>query len=362
VRIVYLADAPYIHTTRWVQHFARLGHDLHVVSFRPAEIEGATVHHVGGFEPLRKLRYLVHARRVAAVIRRLRPDLLHALHLTSYGFLGALTGVKPYVISVWGTDVLEAPTRTPLHRFLTNYGLAKADAITATGLRLAEATLPYVERGKGVTVVPYGVDLERFTPEPRVEKPRVTVGATSRFSPEKGLPHLLRATAMLRDRGVDIDVVLAGEGPSQRRLEQLTRQLGLEDRVRFPGWLQHNSLPGLLQQYDIFTMPSTKEGFGVSAVEASAMELPVVASRVHGIPDVVIDGETGILVPPADERALAAAIERLVRDAELRRRMGCAGRAFVERNYRWQDNTALMERLYEEMTGVRPPVRTASGN
>jgi glycosyltransferase involved in cell wall biosynthesis len=352
MKIVYLADAPYVHTRRWVEHFARLGHDAHVVSFRPAEIEGATVHHVDGLEAIGKARYVVHARRVRALIRELEPDLLHALHLTSYGFLAGLSGVQPSIVSVWGTDVLEAPTLTPMHRWITQHALARAGVITATGLRLAEATLPYVPRGKGVSVIPYGVELERFAPAPRQERPRVTVGATSRLSPEKGLPHLLRAIAMLRDRDIDVDLLLAGEGPSRGQVERLIGHLQLADRVELLGDVPHADVPAVLQRLDIFALPSTWEGFGVSALEASAMQLPVVASDVHGIPDVVIDGRTGILVPPGNVNAVAEAIERLAGDRPLRERMGGAGRAFVEANYRWSDNAALMERLYAHVTAT----------
>ena len=352
MRIVYLADAPYIHTQRWVRHFARLGWDAHVISFRAAEIEGATVHYVDGFEAIGKARYVVHARRVRALIETLQPDLLHALHLTSYGFLAGLSGFQPSIVSVWGTDVLEAPTVTPLHGWITRHALARAGAITATGLRLAEATLAYVPEGKKVCVIPYGVDLERFAPTARAQRAdgRVTVGATSRLSPEKGFEHLLRAVATLRDRGMALNVVLAGDGPSRAGLERLAGELALGDRVAFLGEVAHEAVPGVLQRLDIFAMPSTWEGFGVSALEASAMELPVVASDIHGIPDVVLDCETGILVPPADVPALADAIARLAGDASLRRSMGAAGRAYVEREYRWQDNAALMERLYAEMT------------
>jgi len=351
MRVVYLADAPYVHTQRWVRHFVERGVDAHVISFRPAEIEGATVHYVDGFEAIGKARYVVHARRVRALIQRLRPDLLHALHLTSYGFLAGLSGFQPSIVSVWGTDVLEAPELTPLHRWITRHALAHAGSITATGLRLAEATLPYTPPGKPVSVIPYGVDLDAFRPAPREQRPHPTIGAVSRLSPEKGFEHLLRAVAELRDAGVMLDVVLAGDGPSRPALEQLAAELAIRGRVRFLGEVAHEEVPGVLQRLDIFAMPSTWEGFGVSAIEASAMELPVVASDVHGIPDVVVDGETGVLVRPASPPALAAAIARLAGDAELRARMGAAGRSFIERHYRWQDNAALMERLYEEMAG-----------
>ena len=355
MRIVYLADAPYIHTRRWVEHFAAQGHEAHVISFRPAEIPGVSVHYIDGFERAGKARYLVHARRVGALIRALDPDLVHALHLTSYGFLAGLSGVQPSIVSVWGTDVLEAPFLTPAHRWITRSALARAGEITATGVRLAEATLPFTPQGKRVSVVPYGVDLDRFLPAARAERSPLVVGAVSRLSPEKGFDVLLRAIAALRDRGTALDVLFAGDGPSRAMLERLTAELRLTEHVRFAGEVAHADVPSILQQIDIFAMPSTWEGFGVSAIEASAMELPVVASNIHGIPDVVVHGETGLHVPPSDATALAGAIARLADDVSLRRAMGAAGRAYVELHYRWQDNAAQMERLYAA------PARSAVG-
>lgn len=355
MRVVYLADAPYIHTRRWIDYFVARGVDAHVISFRPSGIPGATVHHIDGLEAIGKARYVVHARRVRSLIHELQPDLLHALHLTSYGFLAGLSGFQPSIVSVWGTDVLEAPTLTPLHRWITRHALARAGAITATGLRLAEATLPYAPERKPVAVIPYGVDLDLFdgVRPPRAPS-RIVVGALSRLSPEKGLDYLLRAVALLRDRGLDIGILLAGDGPSREQLERIARDTGIADRVEFTGAIEHAAAPDLLRRLDIFAMPSTWEGFGVSALEASAMRLPVVASNVHGIPDVVLDGETGILTPPTDVAAIAAAIARLAGDAALRDRLADAGRRYVEREYRWQDNAALMANLYDEMLAMRP--------
>jgi glycosyltransferase involved in cell wall biosynthesis len=356
LRVVYLADAPYVHTRRWVEHFAGRGWDAHVISFRPAEIAGATVHHIDGLEVVGKPRYVLHARRVRRLIYQLRPDLLHALHLTSYGFLAGLSGFQPSIVSVWGTDVLEAPQLTPLHRWITTQALRRAGCVTATGLRLAEATLPYIPEGRPVIVIPYGADIERFRPGPRPQRERLRIGTAARLSPEKGLDHLLRAVALLRDRDLRVDVLIAGDGPARPALERLTAALRLQDVVTFAGEVPHEHVPDVLQQLDIFVMPSTWEGFGVAAVEASAMELPVVASDVHGIPDVVVEGETGLLVPAADEEALAGAVERLAMDAPLRRRLGEAGRRFVAREYAWPENAAAMERLYAAVTRGSVPL------
>jgi glycosyltransferase involved in cell wall biosynthesis len=360
MRIVYLADAPYVHTRRIVEHFVTRGDDVHVISFRPAEIAGARVHYVDGFERAGKARYLVHARRVKAMVHDLKPDVLHALHLTSYGFLAGWSGWQPSIVSVWGTDVLEAPSLSPAHRWITRQALARAGAVTATGLRLAEATITHAPRGKPVTVIPYGIDLERFTPQPRAQRDRLVIGSVARLSAEKGLEYLLRAVARLRERAdasygtaPAIDVVLAGDGPERERLEWVTAEVRLDNAVTFLGEVAHEEVPGVLQRLDVFAMPSTWEGFGVAALEASAMELPVIASNIHGIPDVVRDGVTGLLVPPRDVDAIADAVVRLLEDPAFRQRMGAAGREFVRQEYRWQDNIALMERLYDEMRQMR---------
>ncbi|MEX1254810.1 MAG: glycosyltransferase [Dehalococcoidia bacterium] len=357
MRLVYLADAPYVHTRRWVEHFARIGWETHVISFRPAEIEGAQVHYVNGLERAGKLRYLAQAGRVRRLVQELQPDLLHALHLTSYGFLGALCRARPLVTSVWGIDVLKAPRRTPLHGFITRYALAHADHVTATGMRLAGATLRYAPREKPVTVVPYGIDLTRFRPLPRndVSADGIVVGSVGRLSPEKGLDVLLRAAGRLIEGGTRLRLVLAGDGPERGRLARLTERLGISERVDFRGDVPHEQVPTVLAALDIFVMPSRAEGFGVAALEAQAMELPVIASRVDGLPDVVEDERTGLLVPAGDADSLADAISRLADDPALRSTMGRAGRAFVEQRYRWEENVAQMERLYQHLLAEFTP-------
>jgi glycosyltransferase involved in cell wall biosynthesis len=351
VRILYLADAPYPHTWRWVRHFAARGHECEVISFRPATIEGARVTHVSGLEPLGKARYIVHARKVSRLIRERQPDLLHAMHLTSYGFLGALSGYHPFLASVWGMDIFEAPGLTPLHRWITRYALSRADAVTATGPALADATMRFMPPGRDVHSIPYGVDLDRFRPaEAPAPQGRAVIGTVSRLSREKGLHHLIDAVASSELRKA-ATVRIAGEGPERARLEAQVRERGLEGVVEFAGWLDYDDVPAFLRSLDIFVLPSLFEGFGVAAVEASAAGLPVVASQVQGLPDVVIDGETGILFPPADPAALARAIGNLLHDPMRARAMGEAGRAFVSQRYDWSRNAAEMERLYIQLAG-----------
>jgi phosphatidylinositol alpha-1,6-mannosyltransferase len=171
----------------------------------------------------------------------------------------------------------------------------------------------------------------------------------ARLSPEKGLDVLLDAMSVLARSGSELRLVLAGDGPERSKLERQAVKLGIAERVEFRGDVAHDLVPNVLRELDIFAMPSREEGFGVAAIEASATQLPVVASDTHGIPDAVQHGRTGLLVPPNDAGALAEAIARLSSDPELRERLGRQGRAFVEEHYRWQDNAAQMKRLYQDL-------------
>jgi glycosyltransferase involved in cell wall biosynthesis len=182
----------------------------------------------------------------------------------------------------------------------------------------------------------------------------VVIGAASRLSPEKGLDDLIEAFAIVHERfGDRVSLRIAGEGPERPKLEAQIARLGISGSVQLLGWLEHAQLPAFFQDIDVFALPSTWEGFGVSAVEASAMQLPVVGTDVHGIPDAVRDGATGLLVPAADPPALAGALTRLIDDQALRTRLGVAGRAYVATQYDWRENARQMERIYHAMTTQR---------
>ena len=190
-------------------------------------------------------------------------------------------------------------------------------------MRLAEATLRYMPPDTDVDVVPYGVDLDRFRPHER--EPARRAGRRQRRQAVAGEGAEVPAARRWRescDRQPNVRVLLAGDGPERRSLERLAKRLGLADRVEFAGEVAHEQVPEVLARMDVFAMPSTWEGFGVAALEAAAMELPVVASNIHGIPDVVEDGVTGILVPPKDVGALSQAI---VASAARRRRATAHG-------------------------------------
>lgn len=155
--------------------------------------------------------------------------------------------------------------------------------------------------------------------------------AVGRLAAVKNYSLLLRAVAKLRQKQPGVELVMVGDGPLRAQLERETASLGLQDLVRFTGFC--DQVDQLLGQADIFVVSSDYEGISIAMLEAMRAGLPVIATRVGGVPETVVDGETGWLVPPADEAALAGAISTLAADAACRKRMGLAGRDRVRQEF-----------------------------
>ncbi|HZT46179.1 MAG TPA: glycosyltransferase family 4 protein [Gaiellaceae bacterium] len=264
------------------------------------------------------------ARAARAAARE--ADLVHA-HWLPAGLVAAATG-KPFVVQLWGTDV-ELARRV---RWAAGGILRRARLAICASHELAQAARSLGARD--VRVIPPGVDVPAAPREPD-EPPHVLY--SGRLSAEKGVLELVEAA-----RGLPL--VVAGDGP-------------LRDRVPGAlGWVPHDELLRLYERAAVVACPSRREGFGVACAEAMAHARPVVASDVGGLRDLVVDGETGLLVPPGDVNALRAAVERLLGDAELRRRLGAAARQRIQARFTWERAVSLTLAAYgDALPGARLP-------
>lgn len=222
----------------------------------------------------------------------------------------------------------------------------------------------YLVRGKGipegkVISIPTGVDLKRFDPDktPNTFRRSITsdegaliVGTVAILRRKKGHHVLLDAAPAILGEVPDAVFVFAGDGPQRENIEARIKSLGIEKNVRLLGL--RPDVPEVLKGIDLFVLPTLQEALGTSILEASAMGKAVVASSVGGVPEVVVNGQTGLLVPAEDAPALATAIIRLLKDRELRVNMGKNGRKLVEAEYSTVKMAEKMRSLYVELTGM----------
>ena len=186
------------------------------------------------------------------------------------------------------------------------------------------------------------------------------IGSISTLIPQKGLEFLLRAAALLRDSGERFVLLLAGGGVLQDSLRAQAQDLGLGEHVRFLGWVPQAS-DRVLPACDIFVQSSLWEAMSIVVLEAMAAGKPMVVTRVGENPHVVIDGETGLTVPPANPEAMASALRRLLRDKDLRQRLGHAARQRYEAMFTTQHMITAYEDLYRELASDASTSKVRSG-
>jgi L-malate glycosyltransferase len=365
MKITYLASASSIHTAKWVNYLSKRGHQIELLSFEAAKEHcgNVTIHRIGRRWPL-KMHYFSYGRVVRSLVRQFQPDIVHAHYASGYGTLGRLAGCRPYVISVWGSDIFDFPEISPIHRRIVARNLNCADRICSTSHVMAERIRKFCERE--INVTPFGVDCEQFHHKTHPSgSGEFVVGIVKTLEPKYGIEYLLRGFAIFSKRNHRTGpsrLVIAGEGSLRNRLESLASDLGIASQTTFLGFVPHESVPEILRRLSVFVAPSISESesFGVAVIEASASGLPVVVSRIGGLLEVARDRVTGIAVPPRDPLAIANALEELEENEHLRTQLGTNGRRFVLSNFEWTENASRMERLYETLLAEQSLASTVS--
>jgi glycosyltransferase involved in cell wall biosynthesis len=283
-----------------------------------------------------------------------RPDVVHVHHASILAWAAqrrcSAKGV-PYLVTAHGTDLLAAEADA---RFVapTLAALSKAELVTVvsdhTRRRLLQVLGPTIPECR-IATIPGAVDPERFSPTgpvdlaaSRLRRPdsRVVLFC-GRLSRLKGCEHLVEAA-----RDIDAEVFVLGDGPER---EELERRAGVNDRVHFVGYVREPLLQQFYRRADIQVVPSvTDEAFGLVCAEAMASGTPVVATAVGGIPEIVVDGDCGLLVEPGSAAAIAGAVNHLLDRPVLRRRMGRRARRLVEERFTWDVIAGTFTRALEQ--------------
>ncbi|MDD5582449.1 MAG: glycosyltransferase [Candidatus Marinimicrobia bacterium] len=359
IKICILADSSSIHTVRWATALKKKGFDVCVVSYVDANIPDIHTFHlltpkIQGISPTSPLwsrfHYLFGTRQAKKIIHDINPDILHAFWATSYGFLGARMNHPNFYISVWGREITHSARHILIRPFVI-YALKKAKKIFATSRFLLEETKKYVKDRTKLIQIPFGIEKDKFYPiVSENNKEEIIIGSTKAFEPWYGILELVEAFKLLVDDGMgDVRLMLIGKGSQEPLLRSKITEYGLNSIVEIIPPQPHENLVEFLNQMDIYVIPSLtqSETFGVAAAEASACALPVVGSRIGGIPEVIIDGKTGILTNPGDVIELKSALQKLIQEPDTRKRMGEEGCKYILEVYDWDKNVHSLIDSYD---------------
>jgi glycosyltransferase involved in cell wall biosynthesis len=354
MRIAILSDAQSIYTVKWCEQLNKLGHEVHVISFLDANIEGATVHHIdagaistggGNWRPL------VSFGKVKKVLKKIRPDILHAHYISSYGVVAALTGFHPLVLSALGTDVLVSPQSSFIHRIAAKHAFSKADWITAVAAHMIQPMLALGAPADRTEAVLFGIDPDIFNAKSYAPPAgRFVITSTRNFEPVYNIPVILKAVAALRDKISGLELRMIGAGSLREELKRMTEELGIKDITTFTGKLPQPALADELRASHLFISMSRSDGNPISVNEAMACGPFIIASNIPANAQWIKEGDNGLLADADDAGALSEKILYVYNNySAISEKAAAINQKIVSDQLVLSTNMKRVERKYESL-------------
>lgn len=365
LKLLILADSRSPHIIKWVNGLLEKNIIILLVSLSGSKFDGYSKSKnltIKSFEfnnniftredgSLSKISYLKVLGKINKIIKEFCPDILHAHYASSYGLLGALTGFHPLVISVWGADVYNFPKKNYINKLVLKYNFQKADRILSTSKIMASEIEKYTS--KKIIVTPFGIDLNRFKPK-NVDRPfdkdSIVIGTIKSLEKKYGINILIDAYYLFKRKHPTLktNLLIVGGGTEKEFLTNRVKELNISEETMLTGFVKYDEIEIYHNMIDLFVSVSIEdsESFGVAIIEASACQKAVVVSNVGGLPEVVENNETGLIVKKQNIQETADAIEKLVLNKNFREKLGINGRKKVELEYNLSNNINLMNNVY----------------
>lgn len=363
MRLCYIGSANSIHTQRWVKYFVEKGHETHLISYEPGNIDNVNVYVL----PERKNRYLSFFSRyleVKKLIKKIKPDLVHAHYVGGYGWLGALAGFHPFVVSAWGSDIFVEPKVSRISSLLTKFTLGRADILLCDGNNLKDGMIQLGADAEKIRVIFYGTDTKKFRPDQRDENIRKNlfnsdsqiVISTRNLEPIYDVETLVKAVPLILIKLPETKFIIVGSGSEKERLIELAKSSGVLDSIRFVGRIPNEELPKYIASSDVYVSTSLSDGgLAASTSEAMACELPVVITDFGVNRMWVEDGVNGFIVPTKYPESLAEKIIYLLENKDIMMKFGKINRKLIQNRNDYYKEMNKVEKIYKELVEANKP-------
>jgi len=350
LRIAFMGDGSLGHIRRWAGYFHERGHDVLLLSFE--DVEGCPFPsiHFPMRLPTKLAGYLSGLPLVRRALADFRPDLLNALYVSGYGLLGSLSGVRPFVVSALGSDLLVDYPSSAIHRIQIRRALSRADLVTTDAEVLSEAALRAGAPRERILKIFFGIDETIFHTGLREDRPAggkpaaITIVSTRNLYDIYNLDLLIDASPVISE-GIDARFIVCGGGPLRERLEDKASRLGMKERFTFTGRLDPSSIAALLRKADVYVSTSRSDSTSVSLLEAMACGASPVVTDIPANREWIEDGVNGRLFPADSPEKLARAVLAAA-DPGSMERFAKINAGIIKEKGLWKPNMGRIERAF----------------
>lgn len=367
--ICFLGNASSIHTIKWARYFFKRKHKVHIISFDSPEeddLEGINIHIIKKAIPIANpfftlINLVFSVKKTKKIIKNINPDVLNAHYITSYGFLAALAGFRPFIATAWGTDILINPRKNIITKWITRYVVKKTDLFTCDAVHMKKEMVNLGISENKIKIINFGIDTEKFSPGPKDEKLEKeldlnakTVISLKWLDPLSDIETLIQAANIVVKKYPQSRFLLIGPSAFKDHLEKLKKMsedFGISRQVKFLGPVFYKNIPSYLRVSDVYVCTSLSDaGLASSTAEAMACELPVIITDFGNNSDWVENNKNGFLIPLKDYKALAEKIIYLFENKDIGKEFGRINRKIIEERNSYRKEMEKMENIYKEIT------------
>jgi glycosyltransferase involved in cell wall biosynthesis len=355
-KILYLADTYQFHSRRWINYFIKKGHDVYVINTRRKKypIENCRIFEAG------RLPLLFQLILTVWLIWKIKPHILHAHNVTRTGWLGAMSGFHPFVLTPWGSDLFIDARKNAFYGLMGRYSLKKADLITCDSEALKKEAVRLGARVSSIEIIYWGIDLDLFHPGYDTAKLRTglnigdkrVVFSGRHFFPKYNILTIVKAIPLILQENRNIAFILKtwGKDPAYtKQIHDMVKDLGVEKNVMFLGEIDLNEMPYYYNLATVYISVPFSDSMPASIFEAMACGCVPVLSDLESTRELIEQDINGIIVPAEDHRMLADAVVKVISDGELRQKINKHNSDLVREKgcqSRWFDK---MEGLYRKL-------------
>jgi glycosyltransferase involved in cell wall biosynthesis len=319
MKICFLGDAGSIHVKRWCMYFRDCGDEVHLISFREGTVDGVTAYNVGEGMGVRSqggnIQYLKEMIHIKKLLNQIKPDIVNAHYLTSYGLIGALTKKAPLVVSTWGSDILVTPWQNIVYKKLTQYVIKRADLLSSDSGFMSEKICELgCNHGKVITV-PMGIEPDIFNQLERGNTAdNITIASMRTLCDNSNIDIIINAFAVLANEIKGAKLIIANSGDRENYLKDLAAGLGLGDRITFLGSISRDEVVSLLKKSRVYVSIPASDSTSVTLLEAMACGTFPILSDLPANREWVEDGQNGYIIKQNNAEILYAAMKKALTD------------------------------------------------
>lgn len=355
MKICYISTKS-VHTRRWVEYFAKKGHEVHLITPEYNNIAGVKIHEVN--PKASKLSPLFKAIMIRNLVKKIKPDILHAHQVVPFGLYGTLSGFHPFMVSAWGSDIATFPEKSKIHRFLVRYVLRRADLVHVQDPLSKKRVKELGADENKIKSIPWGVDLTKFSPDKKSEEwreklqrmPGPVIIIIIRDVEKRFVDTLVNAIDTVAKRISDVNFVIV-------KSDELKNRKKPDNNLKFLDWIHYSELPFYLANSDLFVDPYYPERpdeightYGMALLEAMACGVPTLVAERPTV--LMLHGKDkwyfGYTSKGDDAEEFAEKITKLISDKNEQERITEQNKAIIDKKFSWHENMGQIDTVYRK--------------